>query len=266
MLTPIGPRLFFRPQPRRRSAASLQDTVTLSSPRKPSRGPLRQLGLIVGLVLAVKFAGPLAYNLDPIQPEVSTVAAGSCQPHGPVVSGTPAERERLGQAEQTLQRYSHRPEVDYRFLITNMEQPNAESCASGLIGLDEQVVRDLDPDELLFVAAHEQGHVEAHDHDRQESFVRQAVVRDFNPLSWLPGYRRAMQDDFLEQAREAETRADCYALGVLQAEGISPAKAASALTKVEQMVQERTGRAPSSGNNDHPATSQRIQHMLNGCR
>lgn len=278
MLSPLSTRVFCGPQAasrRPRSTTGVQDTVTLSQARparKASGGALRQLGLVVGLALAVKFAGPLAYSLDPIRPDPSQVSVQveqqsgtTCQPHGPVVAGTPDERARMGQVEQTLQRYSNRPEVDYRFQMSRMEQPNAESCPAGLIGIDEQVVGELDSQELLFVMAHEQGHVEARDHVRQEAFLHQAIAREFKPISWLPGYRRAMQNDLLEQAREAETRADCYALGVLRAEGVSPEKAASALTKVEHMVEQRTGRAPTSGNADHPATTQRIQHLLNGC-
>ncbi len=277
MLTPIGSKVldWIRPGKLRKAAdpeAAVQDMVTLSRPRS-SPGPWRQLGMVAAVVLAVKFAGPLAYHLDPIQPDASQIsvqvdqaANSACAPSGRIIPGTPAERGKLERVQSTLQHYSHRPEINYRFVISQMKQPNAESCAGGMIGLDQEIVSGLDEQELLFVAAHEQGHVEGRDHAKLQSFQQQAISRQFNMLSWLPGYDQAMENDLLHHARGNETGADCYALGVLRAEGIPAAKAASALQKVEAMVERRLGHATSGGGHgDHPETSQRIEHLLQGC-
>jgi Zn-dependent protease with chaperone function len=278
MLTHVTSRLLSWASPsraarRQASKPEVQDVVSLSNGRPPRKDASVwvQLGLVAGLLLAIKFAGPLAYSLDPIRPDSSQVIASdvqtgsNCHPTGRLVRGTQSERERLERVGQTLQRYSHRPEVDYRYVITQMQQPNAESCASGLIGFDQEVVATLDEQELLFVGAHEQGHVEGRDHAKLESAQRQAVVRQFNPISWLPGYMDAVEDDLLGQARTYETEADCYALGVMKAEGVPPAKAASALQKVERLVERRLN-VQTNGGGDHPETSQRIRHLLNGCQ
>lgn len=250
-----------------------QDVVELSGAPRPRSGEgLRKLGMLVGLVLAYQFAGPLAYNLDRIQPDPSEVSVqtdlvpGMCAPSGVVVAGSPEDRAKLDRIGRTLDRYSHRPEVNYRFTLNDMRQPNAETCPDGLIGIDQEVVRELDEQELLFVAAHERGHVERRDHARQHSFQQQAFGRMLGLAHWLPGYEESMHRHLIDVSRENETAADCYGVSVLRAEGIPVEKAGSALQKVEDLIERRLGRRTGANDHtDHPATSERVAHMLNGC-
>ncbi len=166
-------------------------------------------------------------------------------------SGRPArdaeQEQRVARVGQTLLPHARRSEIPYQVHLENNQRVNAQACSNGALLIERNLARKLDDQELLFVGGHELGHVE----------LRHGVTRTsyLDQVGWImavPFMREPFARDYEAMSREHEKAADCYAVGILRAEGIPVEKAESALLKA-------TEGSPQHGT--HPPINERLQHL-----
>lgn len=166
-------------------------------------------------------------------------------------SGRPsrdAEQEhRVARVGQTLLTHARRSEIPYQVRLENNQRVNAQACSNGALLIERNLARKLDDQELLFVGGHELGHVELRHGATRTSYLDQ--------VGWImavPIMREPFARDYEAMSRTHEKAADCYAVGILRAEGIPVEKAESALLKA-------TEGSPQHGT--HPPMTERLQHL-----
>ncbi|HUP90718.1 MAG TPA: M48 family metallopeptidase [Solimonas sp.] len=178
-----------------------------------------------------------------------------------------AQRHQLGRAFARLQR----PDgggTHYQLLFRTSPQigANAFALPDGSIVLLDELVELADESEIMGVLAHELGHVE-HRHGLR-MLVQGTIVGAF--AAWWIGDTStllAAVPAALAQAhysRGFETQADQYAVAMLRANGISPARLADLLEKLLSAHHVATGKDGEGWSDylqSHPAPAERIRAL-----
>ncbi len=210
----------------------------------------------VAVGMSLHFAGTALHANHPIVADPTQVTleqelelGSQCQRKA--TSGRPArdaeQEQRVARVGQTLLTHARRGEIPYQVHLENNNRVNAQACSNGALLIERNLARKLDDQELLFVGGHELGHVELRHGATRASYLDQ--------VGWImsvPFMREPFARDYEAMSRTHEKAADCYAVGILRAEGIPVEKAESALLKA-------VGSSPQHGT--HPPLEERLQHL-----
>lgn len=142
--------------------------------------------------------------------------------------------------------------------------PNAFALPSGQIVVTDEIVQLVDDDEALMgVLSHELGHVHQRHLMRrliQSSAIAATATVLFGDVSAVLANIPTLLLD-LKYSRDIEREADDYAIAMFKANGMPRQKLASVFEKLDDKSRNAAGVAPYLSS--HPATQERIQHILN---
>jgi Zn-dependent protease with chaperone function len=178
-------------------------------------------------------------------------------------SALPQERQR--RLTRDFNRLVTRSEHQYTLLFRRSAAigPNAMALPSGTIVVtDELVALARDDRELLGVLAHEAGHVERRHGLRlmlQHSALGLLAAWLAGDVTSLLGAAPAMLLQ-AKYSRDFERDADAYAADLLRAHGISPARLADLLERMEQ-VHPGSSSVVVAYVSSHPATPERLAYL-----
>jgi Zn-dependent protease with chaperone function len=141
--------------------------------------------------------------------------------------------------------------------------PNAFALPSGHIVLTDDIVALMDDDDAVMgILAHELGHL--HERHLLRRMIEGTVIGIgatalFGDVSAVIANIPTLMLD-LKYSRDAEREADAYAVAMLKANGIAPAKMALVFTRLDQDGRQSGKAMPYLSS--HPASSERIDHIL----
>lgn len=264
-LRPTTPQVSARPGRSVRSTDSNEpnDSVSLSrterSPR-PSFWKNNALALgflaLVGVGMGMHQVGVMIHANNPITADAATVslerelAIGRKCSSSSRPAGTDAVQiARAQEQQETLRSHSTRPELDYSVKIVDSGVRNAYACSDGSLFVEQSLAQALDSTELLFVGAHELGHVEHRHVAERVSYLDQAGWVAHVPIMSQPFVR-----DFHALSQANERQADCFALDVLKKEGVD-----SPVETAESALRKTVGSVPQGGS--HPPLVERLEAL-----
>ena len=252
----LGPAAYARPSvaaPRRAPETPL-DTVELSAPQRQRPNFWRNNALaigfmaLVGVGIGMHHVGVSLHAAHPIHANAATVTVERELASGQrcvaditnPVKDAPIEA-RLSQVNARLQPYGQK---HYEIRLNDQHMKNAFACANGTLVVERDLAKALNDNELLFVGAHEQGHVELRHQATKLSYLDQTPWYAHIPIVGGP-----WATEFSSLSRDLEKAADCHAVRVLRAEGLPLEVADSALTKT-------VGNVPQG--DTHPQLAERL--------